>query len=197
VLALLFGALNTSALAAGRGVAIRDTSFSPATITIKVGDRITWTNRGSVPHNVTFDSFASTTYMDPGTTFAHTFKTAGTFVYQCTLHSFAGKVVVTTAATPKPTPVPTPKKTPKPTAKPTATPEASETPSVTPASALPGASSTPSPAAASIPAASPSAGVATPEPIGASSGGVPLLLLIVLVGAVVVGLGWRLARPGR
>ena len=54
--------LAAPVLAAGHAVAIRDTSFSPKTITIRAGDTITWTNRSSyIPHNVIFASFGSTT----------------------------------------------------------------------------------------------------------------------------------------
>ena len=185
------------AFAAGHAVAIRDSSFGPSSITIRTGDSITWTNRGTNNHNVTFDSFASDEQMEPGTTYSHTFKSAGTFRYTCTLHGFTGKVVVTGAA-PKSTPKPTKKPTPKPTAKPTASPAV--------------AASSPSPAE---PAATPALGAVAPSPSGgggavagagvagagsdgspAGSTGPAIVLLVGLVAVGVVGLG-VLARRRR
>jgi plastocyanin len=186
------------AFAAGHAVAIRDSSFGPSSITIRTGDSITWTNRGTNNHNVTFDSFASNEQMEPGTKYSHTFRTAGTFRYTCTLHGFTGKVVVTGSATPKSTPKPTKNPTPKPTAKPTASPAV--------------AASSPSPAE---PAATPALGAVAPSPSGggaavAGAGGAPagsdgspagstgpaIALLVGLVAAGVVGLG-VLARRRR
>jgi plastocyanin len=175
------------ALAAGRSVAIKDASFSPVAIRIRAGDTITWTNRSSyIPHNVIFSSFGSD-YMNPGDRYAHTFKTAGTFKYACTLHSFYGKVVVTRAPTPKPTRKPAP----KPAAAPTATPTPS--PSLTP---TPTASPTPSPSQAPTPTASPTLtpSVAEPTTPAADTSGPPLLILVALVVAGVIGAGAFVAR---
>ena len=60
LVAVVAAALVSPVSAAGHAVAIRDSSFGPKTITIRAGDRITWTNTGSNNHNVTFASFAST-----------------------------------------------------------------------------------------------------------------------------------------
>jgi plastocyanin len=89
LVAIVAAALASPVSAAGHAVAIRDSSFGPKTITIRAGDRITWTNTGSNPHNVTFDAFASATYLDPGAKYSHTFRSAGTFSYTCTLHGFS------------------------------------------------------------------------------------------------------------
>jgi plastocyanin len=138
--------LGGPTLAAGRSVAIRDSSFNPATITVRSGDTITWTNRSGLAHNVMFASFGSKMYMDAGERYSHTFLSAGTFSYSCTLHGFTGKVIVIrAAATPKPTPKPTKRPTPKPTA-----PPATPSPSRAPAPAA-----TPKPTPSSIAAASP------------------------------------------
>jgi plastocyanin len=195
-------------LAAGHAVAIRDSSFGPSSITIRKGDSITWTNRGSTNHNVTFDSFASDEQMEPGLKYSHTFRSAGTFRYTCTLHGFTGKVVVTGAATPKPTKKPTPKPTAKPTARATAAPAAS--PTTSPADAASPSTvalSSPSPggptstAALGAVAPSPSAGGAAVAEAGsdgspAGSTGPAIVLLVGLVAAGAVGLG-VLARRRR
>ncbi len=81
-------------------VAIKDFAFSPATITVKAGTTVTWTNQDSAAHTVTSESSSKESFdsgsMAKGKTFSHTFKTAGTFNYICTFHpDMMGKVEVT------------------------------------------------------------------------------------------------------
>lgn len=81
-------------------VAIKDFAFSPATITVKVGTTVTWTNQDSAAHTVTSDSNSKESFdsgsMAKDKTFTHTFNTAGTFDYICTFHpDMTGKVKVT------------------------------------------------------------------------------------------------------
>jgi plastocyanin len=74
---------------AGSGAAtIVDFAFQPTALTVAKGAAVTWTNSGSVGHTVTADdaSFTSDT-IAAGTTFSHTFDTAGTFAYHCSIHS--------------------------------------------------------------------------------------------------------------
>jgi plastocyanin len=90
------GSSSTAApAAAGTAVSIANFAFSPAEVTVKVGDTVTWTNNDSVPHTVTGADFDSGQLV-PGATFPHTFTKAGTFAYKCTIHpSMApGKVTV-------------------------------------------------------------------------------------------------------
>ena len=91
-------------------VTARDYAFSPATITIKAGSSVTWTNDGPSSHTVTSDStgvFDSgmlsppMASMDPyggtssGQTFTMAFQTPGTYKYHCTNHAtMHGTVVV-------------------------------------------------------------------------------------------------------
>ena len=173
------------AFAAGRSVAIGDASFSPATITIRAGDTITWTNRSDLPHNVIFASFGSKMYMEAGERYSHTFRSAGTFKYQCTLHSFTGKVIVTRAASPKPTPKPTKKPTPEPAAPATASPSPTPTPTPSP-------TPTPAPGQTASPAPPPSVvGPATPA---ADTSGPLIAILVALVVAGLVGVGAFVVR---
>jgi len=71
-------------------------SFKPATIRIKAGDTVVWTNKDSAPHTVTavsglFDAGTLRT----GQTFRQTFDTPGTYEYQCDIHpNMKGTVVV-------------------------------------------------------------------------------------------------------
>lgn len=68
-------------------VTVADRMYSPKTLTISVGDTVTWVfaDRG-MAHNVVADdnSFRSQ-IMETGQ-FTHTFDTAGTFTYHCTPH---------------------------------------------------------------------------------------------------------------
>ena len=71
--------------------------FTPDTLTIAVGQTVTWTNDGSAPHTVTFDDGpAFDEALDPGGQVTRTFDTKGTFRYHCTIHgeSMQGEIVV-------------------------------------------------------------------------------------------------------
>jgi plastocyanin len=125
---IVMAVLAAPAVAAGRSVAVTYDLFSPTTITVRVGDTITWTNKDAFSdHNVTSSSFKSGT-LSPGDTYKHTFAKAGTFGYRCTIHDTKAKVVVTGPPTPQPTRRPTP--TP-PHAPPRPTPSPSPSPSPT------------------------------------------------------------------
>lgn len=83
--------------AAANAVTIVDFAFQPSSLTVTKGTAVTWTNTGSVGHTVTADdaSFTSDT-IAAGATFSHTFGTAGTFAYHCSIHSqMHGTVTVT------------------------------------------------------------------------------------------------------
>ena len=63
-------------------------AFSESTITISIGDIITWTNQDSAPHSVTadngeFDSGA----LNNGESFTFIFNTVGTYTYHCSIHN--------------------------------------------------------------------------------------------------------------
>jgi plastocyanin len=73
--------------AASASVTMGDLFFSPASVSIAVGDTVTWTNNGQAPHNATADdgSFKTPT-IEAGQSTSHTFSQAGTFSYICTIH---------------------------------------------------------------------------------------------------------------
>jgi LPXTG-motif cell wall-anchored protein len=97
---LLVVALEVPAFAAS--VSIVDDAFSPKTITVHVGDIVTWSDNGHDPHTVTADSGAFdsspscpsdvSTCLHFGSTYSHTFSTAGTFAYHCKIHGAAGGI---------------------------------------------------------------------------------------------------------
>jgi plastocyanin len=96
-----------------KNVTAKDFEFAPKTISVNVGDTITWTNDGPSPHTVTADdaSFDSGN-LDKGGTFSHTFDKAGTFAYFCKYHGskggtgMAASITVAEAAAAAPTAVP-------------------------------------------------------------------------------------------
>jgi plastocyanin len=66
--------------------------FSPSKVTVHVGKEVSWHWPGGAAHNVTFPDFTSGTFTQG--TFNHTFTEAGTFKYECTLHSANGKGMI-------------------------------------------------------------------------------------------------------
>jgi len=73
-------------------------AFKPASITIKAGVTLTWTNKDGATHTVTSDNGAFTSSGDlaTGETYQFTFMTAGTYPYHCAIHpAMKGTVTVT------------------------------------------------------------------------------------------------------
>lgn len=76
---------------------IEDFAFKPKNATASMGTAITWTQKDGSPHTVTAKdkSFDSGELTEVGKSFSHTFSTAGTFDYVCTIHqSMTGTVTV-------------------------------------------------------------------------------------------------------
>ena len=74
--------------------------FEPASISVKAGTTVTWTNNDNFTHSVQFKDGGLPTdamLMKPGEKTTYTFSTAGTFHYQCSLHpqNMQGTVTVT------------------------------------------------------------------------------------------------------
>lgn len=87
----------TGGLAVKTDVEIVNFAFNPDTVTIKKGTTIIWTNMDSVQHTVTSVSGneMDSDKLSKGQTYTHTFDTAGTYDYYCTIHpSMHGTVVV-------------------------------------------------------------------------------------------------------
>jgi plastocyanin len=79
-----------AASSSGGGVAIKmqNIQFAPKDVTVKVGQKVTWTNDDTVDHNVTAQSGADFKSKDfgNGATFSFTPDKAGTIKYVCTIH---------------------------------------------------------------------------------------------------------------
>jgi plastocyanin len=83
--------------ASGNQVTIDGFAFAPATLTVSAGTTVTWINRDEEPHTVAAsDGSFHSPGMGTGASFTHTFATAGTFDYVCSIHPMMrGTVVVT------------------------------------------------------------------------------------------------------
>jgi amicyanin len=80
--------LASVALAADASVSIRDFAFQPATVTVRVGDTVTWTNRDDVIHTVQWSSGPESPDLENGESYSRTFTSAGVFAYICGPHPF-------------------------------------------------------------------------------------------------------------
>ncbi len=77
-----------------------DTCFLPYMVTVDVGGEVTWSNDDTAAHTVTAGSaedgpsgeFDSSLFM-AGTTFSHTFESAGEFPYFCMVHPWMEGIV--------------------------------------------------------------------------------------------------------
>ena len=80
-------------------VTIQNFAFTPASISVKKGTTVTWTNKDSAGHTVTeSDSQSGPTSgtLSNGQSYHFTFNTVGTFHYKCSIHpSMTGTVTVT------------------------------------------------------------------------------------------------------
>jgi plastocyanin len=85
--------------AAAGSVTIKDFAFAPSSLTIGVGDTVTWTNSGPSIHTATAkDGSFDSGNLDKGQSYSKTFSSAGTYSYICRPHPFmTGKIVVTAA----------------------------------------------------------------------------------------------------
>lgn len=78
----------------GTQVCMMSLAFSPSNLTISHGTTVTWRNGDAVNHQVASAIGSTDTYNSSfiagGGTFSHTFATAGTYQYYCTIHGVDG-----------------------------------------------------------------------------------------------------------
>lgn len=84
---------------AGNMITIKNFAFSPATMTVKTGTTVTWTNEDGAPHLVVADAGAPVSFMSPslspGASYPFTFTQAGTYPYHCSIHpTMKGTIIV-------------------------------------------------------------------------------------------------------
>ncbi|KAA9166942.1 copper-binding protein [Amycolatopsis acidicola] len=70
-------------------VAIKNYAYDPASLTVAVGDTVTWTNEDTAPHTVTVTDGPvkfNSPNLAQGETYTYTFTQAGTYSYYCAVH---------------------------------------------------------------------------------------------------------------
>jgi amicyanin len=76
-------------------VAIDNFTFNPPQVKVKIGTKVTWTNRDDIPHTVTDPPAFRSKALDSEQSFSFTFTTPGTYTYFCSLHPhMTGTIVV-------------------------------------------------------------------------------------------------------
>lgn len=87
--------------AAPAAVGIDNFTFNPATLTVKAGTKVTWTNRDDIPHGIASanNAFARSQALDTDDSFTFTFTTPGTYQYFCYIHPHMTGSIVVEAAT--------------------------------------------------------------------------------------------------
>jgi plastocyanin len=77
-------------------VKINNLTFGPQSITVAVGQAVTWVNEDDLPHTVTaVDKSFRSKALDTGDSFSFTFAKPGEYAYFCSIHPMmTGKVVV-------------------------------------------------------------------------------------------------------
>jgi LPXTG-motif cell wall-anchored protein len=80
-------------------VTIKDFAFGPGSITVNVGESVTWNNNGPSGHSATArDGSFDTGILAKGKSASHTFTKAGSFSYICRPHPFMHGTVRVAAA---------------------------------------------------------------------------------------------------
>ena len=86
--------------APGSSVSIDNFTFTPASLTVKAGTTVTWTNKDDIPHGIAAanNEFKRSKALDTDDNFSFTFTTPGTYKYFCYLHPHMTGTIVVEAA---------------------------------------------------------------------------------------------------
>ncbi|MGK2949752.1 MAG: cupredoxin domain-containing protein [Acidimicrobiales bacterium] len=84
------GGAGGGEVAGGTSIDIVEFSFSPAELTVAVGDTVTWTNLDGAAHTTTASMPGTISSGDLKTddTYEYTFEAGGSFEYICAYHPF-------------------------------------------------------------------------------------------------------------
>jgi len=127
-LAVLTSAVSTASAAETHPIPIAQYAYMPASMTVRVGDVVTWTNQDQASHDVAGGTFRSP-MLAQGQSWSFTFTQPGTFDYICSVHpDMRARIVVLAQET---TEAPPPPPVPQPVAQEPAPPAASSGPSAT------------------------------------------------------------------
>jgi plastocyanin len=90
---------NSDVLSGTVNIDMKNTAFSMATIKIKKGTKVVWTNQDSIRHNVVADDSngnnlpTSNDTIGKGQTYTFTFNAIGVVKYHCTPHPFMSGMI--------------------------------------------------------------------------------------------------------
>ncbi|KOV57418.1 plastocyanin/azurin family copper-binding protein [Streptomyces sp. MMG1121] len=90
----------SSAPVTGSTVAIENFAFAPATLKVKVGTKVTWTNQDTDAHTVTSSGSGGPLHsaaLDTHASYSFTFTKPGSYAYLCTIHPFMTATVEVTS----------------------------------------------------------------------------------------------------
>jgi plastocyanin len=77
-----------------KAVSIANFRFNPDSITVKIGDTVSWSNDDQAPHQVAGSIFGSQP-LNTGDSYSFTFTQAGTYDYHCAIHpTMTGQIIV-------------------------------------------------------------------------------------------------------
>ena len=86
---------DLNAIPVAHMISIDDMAFVDGTMSISIGDSITWWNNDSMAHTVDIESVGSSGTIAAGDSFNYTFNNPGTYSYFCALHpSMMGAITV-------------------------------------------------------------------------------------------------------
>ncbi|MEU4296797.1 plastocyanin/azurin family copper-binding protein [Kitasatospora aureofaciens] len=90
-----------SAPVGANAVTIKNFAFAPATLTVKAGTKVTWSNTDPDAHTVTSKQGSGgplqSTALATNDAYSYTFTQPGSYAYYCTIHPFMTATVVVTA----------------------------------------------------------------------------------------------------
>ncbi len=123
-----------SASAATTTVNAKDFAFTPAAVTVRVGDTVRWVNGDAEAHDLQANTFGSGE-LPAGSSYSHTFTAPESVSYFCKIHTYMTGTVDVVAASAAPTPAPAapaaPRNTTATTAPAVAAPTTAPTPTTT------------------------------------------------------------------
>jgi plastocyanin len=78
---------EAGANAADSTIVVKSFMFTPTSITVKAGTRVTWTNKDEEPHTVaSSEGVFRSAALDTDESFSYQFSKPGTYHYTCTIH---------------------------------------------------------------------------------------------------------------
>lgn len=81
--------VSSDVLSGSVSITIKNYKYAPATIKVKKGTKITWTNEDVAGHTVTADNGSwESKLLAKGGTYEKTFDSVGTFAYHCAPHPY-------------------------------------------------------------------------------------------------------------